>query len=315
MRRLAVDAPRQRPWTRAAIGLAVLALGPAAARAQDQAQAAPPVTVVELLQGGADRVAERGLAWYRGTPPWERVTWGGLAAAGLLGALTLLERLVRLRRGRVVPRAFRERFHSRLVEGALREAQALDYCELNPSPAARVALAAVRRWGRPVNELERAVALARQAEVDRLRRNVGTLRRIAALAPLIGLLGSLLGLGRALAELPAGAAWGPVVAQALAPLTAGVALAIVALVAYDGLVGRVEALSGTLERLGAEAVDALAIAGASASPPRPVRPEPAAGPRAPHAASTDAVPAERDRFARPRQAQRGRWREPGERQA
>ena len=82
----------------------------------------------------------------------------------------------------------------RLHDGKLDCGQALDHCELNPSPAARVALAAVRRWGRPAADLERAVALAHRVETDRLRRNVGTLRRIAVLTPLLGLLGTLFAL-------------------------------------------------------------------------------------------------------------------------
>jgi biopolymer transport protein ExbB len=58
----------------------------------------------------------------------------------------------------------------------------------------------------------------------------------------------------------AGPAWGPALASALTPLTLGVALAILALVAYDGLTGRVEKLAGTLDRLGAETVDAITMA-------------------------------------------------------
>jgi biopolymer transport protein ExbB len=217
--------------------------------------------------------------------------------------LTLLERSARVRRGRVVPRAFRDRFRARLAEGKLDWAKGLDFCELNPSPAARVALAALRRWGRPAPDLDRAVALARQSESDRMRRHVGTLRRIAALSPLIGLLGSLVSASRALAALPPGAAWGPPVASALAPLTAGVGLAILALVAYDGLMGRVETLSSELDRLGAEVVDALAPlithAPASsrertASTGHQVRVEPAARPRAPHSVRVE-IP---ERFAR-----------------
>ncbi|MEJ7639697.1 MAG: MotA/TolQ/ExbB proton channel family protein [Singulisphaera sp.] len=104
------------------------------------------------------------------------------------------------------------RFLDRLRDGKLDSGKALDICELNSSPAARVALAAVRRWGRPVADLERAVALAARVEADRLRRNVGTLRRIAALTPLLGLLGTLLSAGRALSAIgPASApgSWGP----------------------------------------------------------------------------------------------------------
>ncbi len=258
---------------------------PRAGAADDQ-----PDSTGEWLSRQAVAMGRRFEAWYRGVKPADRITWGGLGAAAFLGVLTLLERVVRVRRRRVIPNAFRERFHARLLEGKLDWGKGLDYCELNPSPAARVALAAIRRWGRPAPDLDRAVALAKQAETDRLRRHVGTLRRIAALAPLIGLLGTLHAASQALASLTPGAAWGPAMASALAPLTAGVALAILALVAYDGLMGRVENLAGDLDRLGAEIVDAIALAGAPAPAARSerapasaqIRAEPASRPRAPH---------------------------------
>jgi biopolymer transport protein ExbB len=214
----------------------------------------------------AGRLSRAARDWYLGTPPSDRVTWGGLAACGVLGLSVLLERSWRLKRARVLPSRFVDRFLDRVRDAQLDRAKGTDLCELNPSPASRIALAALRRWGRPTPELERAVAMARQVEADRLRRNVGTLRRIAALAPLVGLLGTLVSAGRALSGLGEAAgstAWGPAMAGALAPLTAGVALAILALVAYDGLMGKVESLSGALDRLGAETVDAVAVLAAA----------------------------------------------------
>jgi biopolymer transport protein ExbB len=210
------------------------------------------------------------LSWYRRTPPGERVSGGGLAACAALGLVVLLERAVRLRARRIVPADFTARFIDRLHEGKLDGGKALDYCEMNPSPAARVALAAVRRWGRPPADLERAVAMAHRVEVERLRRNVGTFRRIAVLAPLLGLFGTLLAVGRVLAALPGASAvgetavsatvsWGPALAGAIGPLTVGVAMAILAVVAYDTLSIRIERLSGALDRLGAETIDAIAM--------------------------------------------------------
>lgn len=250
---------------------------------------------VEWANRRAGQVAKGAIALYRRTPADERVTWGGLASCALLGLGVAAERSLRVRRARIIPKAYTGRFHARLVEGKLDRGKALDFCELNPSPAARVVLAAVRRWGRPAADLERGVALAKQIEVDRLRRNVGTLRRIAALAPLIGLLGTLMAAHRGLLDHPEALA--PAVARSLAALTAGVALAILSLVAYDGLSGRADALSGSLDRLGAEAVDAIAML-APAEPrsaPRPprVRPEPA-GPRpSPHPSRSE-IPLESD---------------------
>ena len=139
----------------------------------------------------ARRFGHRFTSWYLRTPPADRVTWGGMMACAGLGLGVLLERLARLRRGKIVPPEFTARFLDRLHEGKLDCGKALDHCELNPSPAARVALAAVRRWDRPAADQERAVGLAHRVETERLRRNVGTLRRIAVLAPLLGLLGTL----------------------------------------------------------------------------------------------------------------------------
>jgi biopolymer transport protein ExbB len=236
----------------------------------------------------ARRLGRRLVAWYIHTPPADRVTWGGMAACAGLGLGVLLERLARLRRHTIVPAEFTARFLDRLHEGKLDCGEALDHCERNPSPAARVALAAVRRWGRPAADLERAVALAHRVETERLRRNVGTLRRIAILTPLLGLLGTLFALGRALEGVPTVAppginltssahvgtnfsgsmiAWGPLLAATLTPLSAGLIIATLALVAYDGLLTRIEKLAGSLDRLGAETIDAIAITAPISSTP------------------------------------------------
>ena len=229
-----------------------------------------------------ERIARRIWAWYRRTPPADRVTWSGMIACAVLGVFVVLERALRLRRRKIVPPSFTARFMDRLHDGKLDCGQALDHCELNPSPAARVALAAVRRWGRPAADLERAVALAHRVETDRLRRNVGTLRRIAVLTPLLGLLGTLFALGRALESVPAtavhshvqvveaapatGLAWGPAVAASLTPLCVGIVIATLSLVAYDGLVIRIEKLASGLDRLGAETIDAIAMAAPVSTP-------------------------------------------------
>ncbi len=244
--------------------------------------------LLEFLRAAVGRTSTWLVLWYRRTPPPDRVTWAGMTACAGLGLVVLLERLARLRRRKIVPATFTARFLDRLHEGKLDCGQALDHCELNPSPAARVALAAVRRWGRPAADLERAVALAHRVETERLRRNVGTLRRIAALASLLGLLGTLFALRHALQSVAevtprgdsagistsaaptpsvSGIAWGSAISTALTPLSTGIVIAILALVAYDGLVIRIEKLAGALDRLGAETIDAIAMTAPVSAPP------------------------------------------------
>lgn len=230
---------------------------------------AAPEDLSALLQRRAAQALAAAWNWHQRTPAGERVVWGGLAACVILGVCVTLERMVGLRIRAVVPRDFTARFLDRLHEGKLDGGKALDYCEMNPSPAARVALAAVRRWGRPATELERAVDLAHRWESERLKRNVGTLRRIALLAPLLGFLGTLLILSRLAAEagaaLPSGGDW----AEALRPLIFGVGLGAVSLVIFDLAATRVERLGGALDRLGAETIDAIAM---TTTAPRPAFP-------------------------------------------
>ncbi|MFO0950686.1 MAG: MotA/TolQ/ExbB proton channel family protein [Isosphaeraceae bacterium] len=262
--------PGRRPARRfgrsAAVGLtlALLASSPLPARADAPAGGLD----VEVVKKQARRAAAQAAAWYERTPASDRMAWGGLAASALLGLGVVLERSARLRRKRIIPNDFRSRFLDRMEDGRLDRGKALDFCELNASPASRVALAAVKRWGRPAADIERAVSLTQRVEAEKLRRHVGTLRRIAALAPMIGLLGTLLSISRALAGLGATSgpgAWGPALANALGPLTAGVAIATLALVAFDGLTGKAEAIAAELDRIGATTVDAVAMA----LPPEP----------------------------------------------
>ncbi|MFM8702650.1 MAG: MotA/TolQ/ExbB proton channel family protein, partial [Planctomycetia bacterium] len=79
---------------------------------------------------------------------------GGILMVPLLGcsfalAVFGIERLVSLRTGRVVPRLFASRFIEQLQSRQLTRGEALDACEENGSPAAKVFAAGVRRWGRP----------------------------------------------------------------------------------------------------------------------------------------------------------------------
>jgi biopolymer transport protein ExbB len=125
--------------------------------------------------------------------------------------------------------------------------------------------------------------MAHRVETEGLRRNVGTLRRVAALSAMLGVLGTLFALGRALESIrPAMAdgatiinapvAWGPAVAATISPLSTGLVIATLALVAYDGVLSRVEKLAGALDRLGAETIEAIAMsAPPAATPIAPVR--------------------------------------------
>ena len=124
---------------------------------------------------------------------------GGILMIPLLGCSFLLavfgiERAVSLRTSRVVPKIFVSRFVSQVESGSLGRGPALDACEENGSPAARVFAAAVRRWGRPAVEIEQAAMDACERELNHLRRYRRVFNGVATIGPMLGLLGTVFGL-------------------------------------------------------------------------------------------------------------------------
>lgn len=109
--------------------------------------------------------------------------------------LTLsFERLITLRRGRVIPRPFVRRFTECVEDGQLSYDEATELCEEFDCPVSEVFRAALRRWGRPMLEVEQAVMDAGDRVGERLKRFLRVFHAISNVAPLLGLLGTVLGM-------------------------------------------------------------------------------------------------------------------------
>src|SRR5688500_17156251 len=93
-----------------------------------------------------------------------------IALASFLMLLHVFQRPICLRRRRVVPRLFIERFLLQLRENALDRSEALERCEENSSHVARVFAAAVRKWGKSAVEVEQAVIDEGERVANELRR-------------------------------------------------------------------------------------------------------------------------------------------------
>ncbi len=184
----------------------------------------------------------------------------------------IFERLVSLRRGHVMPRPFVRRFLTQLQEGELSRSEALELCESNGSPAAQVFAAAVRKWGKPAVEVEQAVIDTEERVMHTLRRYLRLLNGISTISPLLGLLGTVLGMIRAFnAIVVAGAMGRPEllasgISQALITTAAGLSVAIPALVAYLFFVGRVDRLMMDIDDAAQTVVSVVASDGWSETP-------------------------------------------------
>ncbi|MBQ9337639.1 MAG: MotA/TolQ/ExbB proton channel family protein [Lentisphaeria bacterium] len=132
--------------------------------------------------------------------------------------------------------------------------EALTLCDNTPGPVARILTAAIQAYQNE-DDIRRAIDDAVLVELPRLESLLNVLGTIAKAAPLLGLLGTVVGMqetfsamrnSMALDELSGG------ISKALLTTGAGLALAIPCLIAYNYLVARVETFCIEMEKASSE---------------------------------------------------------------
>lgn len=199
-----------------------------------------------------------------------------------------LERMVALRWGRVIPRAFVDRFLQHLEQGKLTPETALRLCEENNSPMSEVFAHGVRKWGKTSVEVEQAIIDGGERQVSQLRTHLRIINGVATIAPLLGLLGTVFGMIMAFNELAQGSdvdrgerlAYG--IGVALITTAAGLIVAIPSLVLYMYLSGRVDRLVMDMDQLAQKVVNLISAEALASrpriAPPKTVAPVPVNAP-------------------------------------
>lgn len=175
-----------------------------------------------------------------------------LVACGLFAAIVFLERLFNLHRAQIVADDFLKGIYNIMNRDNMTEAATI--CEESPGPVARLALATVLHHDDTLENIGRAIEDAGLEEIPRMERGLGWLATLARITPLIGLLGTVLGMMEMLLAANRNA---PLVQSA--DLTGGMWMAlsatalslIIAVLAYAGynlLVSRVESILLDMER-------------------------------------------------------------------
>ncbi|MBN1669725.1 MAG: MotA/TolQ/ExbB proton channel family protein [Kiritimatiellae bacterium] len=174
-----------------------------------------------------------------------------------------LERLISLRREKLVPPGFMDGLRAALDPGQPDVSKGTAYCEQGGA-AGRIIRAGVLKLRKDIRAVERAVETAAEREVERMKRSLRWLSVIARVSPLLGLLGTVYGMIRAFqaasaeiganrAETLATGIW-----EALVTTAAGLTIAIPTLLVYHYLNNRVDRFVDSVEELGSEFVDQYA---------------------------------------------------------
>jgi len=190
-----------------------------------------------------------------------------LAVCSLIVMGLSLERMIALRRSRVIPKPFVRRFTECVEDGQLSYEEATSICDEFDCPVAEVFHAAVRRWGRPMMEIEQAVIDAGDRVGDSLRRFLRVFHAISNVTPLIGLLGTVLGMIQAFENLSAQTEGGPSdllaagISTALMTTAGGLSVAIPAYLAYMYFSAKSDRYLSEIDKLCQRVIDCISAEG------------------------------------------------------
>jgi biopolymer transport protein ExbB len=139
--------------------------------------------------------------------------------------------------------------------------EAISICDATPGPVARIVKTAILNRDRGRDRVREAVEEAGLAEVPRLEENLNLLATIAQIAPLLGLLGTILGFMEVFSQMQEAGLYAHIgqlshgIWRALTCAAAGIAVAIPAHAAYNYLVNRINKIVLDMERAAAEIVN------------------------------------------------------------
>jgi biopolymer transport protein ExbB len=195
-----------------------------------------------------------------------------LLALSFFGFVLFLERTLFLHRGQIRTEAFLDGIRNLLGKG--RRMEALTLCEDMPGPIPGIVKAILLQAGRPEETMRRAAEEAAIVEIPILERRIGAMAAIARIAPLLGLLGTLLGMLDAFFGVAEGASVGfpnfafflEGLGEALLSTVFGLTIAVMAHIAHHFLHGRVRALVHDMEYSGHNLIQYLGQLNGEAGP-------------------------------------------------
>jgi biopolymer transport protein ExbB len=212
-----------------------------------------------------DRAAARTRTHRFLAPMFEIVKAGGimmvpLILASIIAAAIMLERLWTLQEKRVLPGELTEKVW-RWVEQRQIQEKHIQALQQN-SPLGKILAAGLSNRHRDRDIIKESIEDTGRHVVHELDRFVGALGTIASLSPLMGLLGTVLGMIRTFNSIttegignPAALAGG--IAEALITTAAGLTVAIPALIGYKFLRGRIDRLVVQMEKEAIKLVQAM----------------------------------------------------------
>lgn len=219
----------------------------AAAAAQNLLQQPPPPTVepISVLE-----LAVKG-----------GLTMIPLAILSIITIYLIVERWMAIRKAGRDEKNFLNNISDYIHSGKLDSARAL--CKSTDTPVSHMIEKGISRIGQPMEDISVAVENVAKLEVYRMEKNLSILATIAGAAPMLGLIGTVMGMVRTfynIANSPDGIQIGALsggVYEAMVATVAGLIVGVTAFIGYNLLVANVQKVIYTLELRSVEFLDLL----------------------------------------------------------
>ncbi|MBQ8219829.1 MAG: MotA/TolQ/ExbB proton channel family protein [Bacteroidaceae bacterium] len=187
---------------------------------------------------------------------WDMAVKGGwimivLAILSVLCIYIFVERLLVISKASKVDPIFMDRIRDYVKTNELKSA--INFCRVTNSPASNMIEKGLERLDRPATEVQAALDNAGNLEIAKLEKGLSIMATISSGAPMIGFLGTVLGMVKAFWEMAnAGnnidiTLLSSGIYEAMVTTVGGLIVGIIAMFAYNFLVAKVDDVANTLE--------------------------------------------------------------------
>ena len=197
---------------------------------------------------------------------WELAFKGGwvmipIAILSIIAVYIFFERYFAIKKAEKVDLNFMNKIKDYIHDDKLDSAITL--CQSSENPVARMIEKGISRIGRPLNDINAAIENVGKLEIYKLEKGLPTMATVAGAAPMIGFLGTVMGMIRAFYDMSNAGANIDVallsngIYTAMITTMAGLMVGIIAFLAYNALVAKVEKVVFRLEANTTEFMDLL----------------------------------------------------------
>lgn len=198
---------------------------------------------------------------------WELLMSGGwyimipLAILSLVTIYLFIERFLAINKATEVETDFMARVRDHIHDGKIDAARSL--CDSNDSPLGRMLFKGIQRIGKPMKDINASIENVAKLEIYKLEKNLSVLATIAGAAPMIGFLGTVIGMIKTFHEMKISGQGVQIeqlsggIMQAMVTTCTGLVIGIIAYIAYNLLVTKMDRAVHNMESQSLEFMDIL----------------------------------------------------------